>query len=264
MSKRKFAIIGDGFLAHTVTQAYADGKMPEYELTGILGMRDDMLDELSSRCNCPAFKTLPELIETKPEIICEMAAVEAVQQYAIDILSNGISLMALSIGAFADLDFFAKAKDIASANDCKIYFSSGTIGAFDMMQTITLIGGANASLELSRWAGSYSQTDVYKAAIEETGVADVLFDGNAKEAIKHLPKMINIGVATSLATTGPDETHIKIIGDPDMPHNDDNVNIHVHSDKVDMKLSVYSKNQILTGWSVVSFLNNLASPVYFY
>ena len=264
MNKIKFAIIGDGFLAHTVTQAYVDGKMPDYELTGILGMRDDMLAELQERCGCPVFKALPELLDTKPEIICEMASVEAVQQYALDILGQGISLMALSIGAFADLDFFAKAKEVAKANNCKIHFSSGTIGAFDAMQTINLIGGAEASLELRRWAGSYSATDVYKPEIEETGVADTLFDGNATEAIKHLPKMINIGVATSLATTGPDNTYIRIIGDPDMPHNDDNVKICVKSDKVDMEFKVYSKNQIMTGWSVVSFLNNLASPVNFY
>ena len=37
--------------------------------------------------------------------------------------------------------------------------------------------------------------------------------------------MINIGVATSLATIGPENTYIKITGDPDMPHNDDDVNI---------------------------------------
>ena len=264
MNKRKFAIIGDGFLAETVTQAYADGKMPNYELTCILGMRDDRLEELSARCNCKYTKTLDEMLATGPEIVCEMAALEAVQQYAIDVLSHGVNLMALSIGAFADLDFFAMAKETAEANNCKIYFSSGAIGGFDLMQTISLIGGAEATLTQRQWAGSYSKTDIYKPEILENGVADTLFDGTATEAIKHLPKMINIGVATSLATVGPDNTRIHIIGDPDIPHNDDNIHIDVHSDKVDMELKVYARNQVLTGWSVVSFLNNLESPVYFY
>ena len=172
--------------------------------------------------------------------------------------------MALSIGAFADAAFFAKAKETAAKNEVKIYFSSGTIGAFDAMQSITAIGGAEAELTLNRWAGSYKNTPVYKPEIEETGVKGTLFEGNAAEAIKLLPKMINIGVATTLATVGPEKTKIKITGEPNMPHNDDNVNIRVHSDQVDMEFKVYSKNQILTGWSVVSFLNNLAAPVYFY
>ena len=76
--------------------------------------------------------------------------------------------------------------------------------------------------------------------------------------------MINIGVTTSLATVGPENTYIKITGEPNIPHNDDNVNIRVHSEHVYMEFKIYSKNQILSSWSVVSFLNNLASPVYFY
>ncbi|MGN0658185.1 MAG: aspartate dehydrogenase domain-containing protein [Emergencia sp.] len=264
MTKKKFAIIGDGFLAANVTDAYASGKMPAYELTCILGMADEKLEALSAKCGCKAVKTLDELLATGPEIVAEMAAVEAVQQYCIDILENGISFMALSIGAFADPDFYEKTKEAAARNDVKIYFSSGTIGAFDAMQSISLIGGAEAELTLNRWAGSYKNTPVYKPEIEQTGVKGTLFEGTAAEAIKLLPKMINIGVATSLATVGPENTRITITGEPDMPHNDDNVYIRVHSDQVDMEFKIYSRNQILTGWSVVSFLNNLASPVYFY
>lgn len=264
MMKKKFAIIGDGFLAANVADAYANGKMPDYELTCILGQMDERLDELSTKCNCKSVKTLDALLATQPEIVAEMAAVEAVQEYCIDVLKNKISFMALSIGAFADSDFYQKAKEVASENNVKIYFSSGTIGAFDAMQSINLIGGAKAELTLNRWAGSYKDTPVYKPEIEATGVKGTLFEGTAAEAIKLLPKMINIGVATSLATVGPENTHIKITGEPNMPHNDDNVNIRVHSEHVDMEFKIYSKNQILTSWSVVSFLNNLASPVYFY
>ncbi|MFR1724674.1 aspartate dehydrogenase domain-containing protein [Emergencia timonensis] len=264
MIKKKFAIIGDGFLAANVADAYAHGKMPNYELTCILGRIDERLDELSTKCNCKAVKTLDALLATEPEIVAEMAAVEAVQEYCIDVLKSGVSFMALSIGAFADSHFYETAKEAASENNVKIYFSSGTIGAFDAMQSITLIGGAKAELTLNRWAGSYKDTPVYKPEIEATGVKDTLFEGTAAEAIQLLPRMINIGVATSLATVGPENTYIKITGDPDMPHNDDDVNIRVHSEHIDMKFKIYSKNQILTGWSVVSFLNNLASPVYFY
>lgn len=264
MMKKKFAIIGDGFLANNVVNAYADGKMPNYELVCILGRTDEKLMPLCEKGRCKPVKTLGALLAERPEIAAEMASVEAVQEYCLDILNQGISFMALSIGAFADLNFYERAKETAAANNVKLYFSSGTIGAFDAMQTITLIGGAEASLTLNRWAGSYKNTPVYKPEIEESGVKGTLFEGNAADAIKLLPRMINIGVATSLATVGPENTHIKITGEPNMPHNDDNVNIHVHSDYVDMEFKVYSKNQILTGWSVVSFLNNLASPVYFY
>ncbi len=98
------------------------------------------------------------------------------------------------------------------------------------MQSISLIGGTKSELTLNRWAGSYKDTPVYKPEIEATGVKGTLFEGTAAEAIKLLPKMINIGVSTSLATVGPENTYIKITGEPNIPHNDDNVNIRVYSE----------------------------------
>lgn len=262
--KKKFAIIGDGFLASNVAEAYAGGKMPDYRLTCILGRHDEKLDELSAKCGCKAVKTLDELLAGEPEIAAEMASVEAARDYCLDLLRRGISFMPLSIGAFADPRFYEEAKKTASENNAKIYFPSGAIGAFDAMQTIALIGGAKAELTLNRWAGFYKGTPVYTPEIESSGVKGTLFEGTAAEAIRLLPKMINIGVATSLATVGTENTYIRITADPDMPHNNDSVNIRVRSEHVDMEFKVHSQNQVLTGWSVVSFLNSLASPVSFY
>lgn len=75
--------------------------------------------------------------------------------------------------------------------------------------------------------------------------------------------MVNISIATSLATIGTENTKLKVYEDLNMP-NDDDVHIKVASDKVSAKLKIYSKASILTGWSVGSFLKNLVSPVYFY
>lgn len=114
------------------------------------------------------------------------------------------------------------------------------------MQSISLIGGTKSELTLNRWAGSYKDTPVYKPEIEATGVKGTLFEGTAAEAIKLLPKMINIGVSISLATVGHENTYIKITGEPNIPHNGDNVNIRVYSEHVYMEFKIYSKNQILT------------------
>ena len=264
MNKKNFAIIGDGFLATTVINAYSDGKIPNYNLTCILGKHDEKLSMLSKKADCKAVKTLDELLETRPEIVAEMASVGAVQQFCLEILNRGIDFMPLSIGAFADSVFYENAIQTASTNNAKLYFASGTIGAFDAMQTAALIGGAKAELTLNKWPGAYKNTPIYQPQADTIGVKSTLFEGNAAEAIKLLPHMINIGVATSLATVGPENTHIKITGDPTMPHADDQVSIHVYSDQVDLEFNVYSKEQIMTGWSVVSFLNALASPVNFY
>lgn len=131
------------------------------------------------------------------------------------------------------------------------------------MQTIALIGGAEAELTLTREASTYRDTPVFSQAVLDSGERGLLFEGTAAEAIPLLPRMINIGVAKSLATIGPDKTRIRIYCDPKMP-NDDDVYIKVASEQTSAEMKIYSKSSILVGGSVVSLLNNLVSPVYFY
>lgn len=54
---------------------------------------DERVDEFLAKCSYKTVKTLDELLDTKPEIIAEMNAVEAVQEYCIDVLKNKISFM---------------------------------------------------------------------------------------------------------------------------------------------------------------------------
>lgn len=263
MNKKKFAIIGDGGLATVIVEAYCQGKMPAYVLVGMYGMNRENLKKLSEQAGCEVAENLEELLALNPSIVVEVAAVEAAKAYALPILERGIDFLPLSIGAFADEAFFEKAKETAAASGGRLYFSSGAIGGFDIMQTIALMGGAKAELTQIREASTYRGTGVFSEEPLQTGKRTLLFEGSAREAIALLPKHINIGVATSLATAGPDATNIKIYGDPNMP-DDDDLRIKVSNDRASVEINIYAKNSCITPWSVVSFLNNLASPVYFY
>ncbi len=263
MDKKKFALIGDGGIASVIVDAYCQGKMPAYELVCICGMNQEKLSELSEKADCKIAKDIEELISYKPSIVAEAAAIGAAKAYALPVLKSGIDFLPLSIGAFADSEFFEEAKKTAAEAGARLYFSSGAIGGFDIMQTIALMGDAQAELVQIREASTYRGTGVFSEEPLQTGKKTLLFEGSATEAIKLLPKHINIGVATSLATVGPDSTNIKIYGDPNMP-NDDDLRIKVFNDRASVEVNVYAKNSCITPWSVVSFLNNLASSVYFY
>ena len=92
-------------------------------------------------------QTVDELLETKPDIVVEVASIEAVQNTLIKVLKHGIPFVALSIGAFVDAAFYEKAKQTARDHNTRIYFSSGAIGGFDVMRTIAFdrrsTGGAD-------------------------------------------------------------------------------------------------------------------------
>ena len=85
------------------------------------------------------------LLALEPEYIVETASVEAVRAMAVPVLKNGVNLVIISIGAFADLDFYEQVKAAAVEGGAKVHLASGAIGGFDVLQTVTLMA------ELRSW-----------------------------------------------------------------------------------------------------------------
>ena len=89
-----------------------------------------------------------------------------------------------------------------------------------------------------------------------------VFTGNAKEAIATFPRRVNVAVATSLATTGPEITGVTMHSVPHWQGDDHRITAEI--DGVRAVVDIYSRTSAIAGWSVVSLLRNLASPVCFY
>ena len=87
------------------------------------------------------------------------------------------------------------------------------------------------------------------------------FEGSAKEAIALLPRRVNVAVATSLATNGPEHTGVKIESTPDFIG--DTHTIRVEGEEIKAEIAIYSRTSAIAGYSVVALLNNIASPIQF-
>ena len=92
---------------------------------------------------------------------------------------------------------------------------------------------------------------------EETEV----FSGCAKEAIGLFPTKVNVAVAASLATAGPEHTDVSITSVPGFVGDDHRIT--AQTDGVTAVVDVYSSTSAIAGWSVVALLQNLVSPVMF-
>ena len=88
-----------------------------------------------------------------------------------------------------------------------------------------------------------------------------VFSGSAKEAIALFPTKVNVAVATSLATTGPENTGVTIRSVPGFKGDDHR--IEVIGEEVHAIVDIYSKTSAIAGWSVVALLRNLVSPIVF-
>ena len=80
-TKKKLAVLGNGFLAGIIVETYNKGLLEEYELTGILGRTKEKTEALAEKGGCRPCSTLEELLEDKPDYVAEAASVKAVQDY---------------------------------------------------------------------------------------------------------------------------------------------------------------------------------------
>lgn len=120
MGKLKLALIGCGYLNETVANAWKDGYLPEYELIGVQEKDFDCAKAFAERHGCKACTEIDELLEMKPDFTAEAASVKAVRDYSEAILSGGSNLVVLSIGAFADPEFYERIKTTAIQNKGRV------------------------------------------------------------------------------------------------------------------------------------------------
>lgn len=260
--KTKFGIVGCGFLGNIVADAWKNGLLPDYELVGVTSRTRASAEKTAETVGCAVCDDADALLALEPEYIVETASVEAVP-----VLKKGVNLVIISIGAFADLAFYEQVKAAAAEGDAKVHLASGAIGGFDVLQTVTLMAQARqlaetAGIETHTGARGFRNTPVWEEHLLTDTEKTTVFTGNAKQAIATFPRRVNVAVATSLATTGPEITGVTMHSVPGWVGDDHRITAEIEGVKA--VVDICSSTSAIAGWSVVSLLRNLASPVCFY
>ncbi|MDR0924351.1 MAG: Gfo/Idh/MocA family oxidoreductase, partial [Hungatella sp.] len=162
MNKLRLGIIGNGYLGGIIAGAWRDGLLPEYELVGIVGRTKEKTDALAKEVCCSTCSGIDELLELKPDYIAEAASGASVKEMAEKILSNGCNLIVLSIGAFADKEFYEKVKATAVKHNTRVHIASGAVGGFDVLRTVSLMGEATAGIETRKGPESLRNTPLFE------------------------------------------------------------------------------------------------------
>lgn len=259
--KKRLAIAGCGFLGNIVMDAWRDGLLPEYEIAGVLGRDPGKAQAMADKAGCPVCQTIQELLDTKPDYVAEMASVQLVKDIAEPVLTSGADLVVLSIGAFADEEFYGHIRSVARENGTRVHIASGAIGGFDVLRTVSLMGQVNTEMVTHKGPRSLANTPVFREELMEDKEETEVFSGNTKEAIRLLPTKVNVSVAASLATAGTEKTKFHIVSVPGMVGDDHKITAEI--DGVKAVVDVYSSTSAIAGWSVVALLRNLVSPIVF-
>ena len=265
--KTKFGIVGCGFLGNIVANAWKNGLLADYELVGVTSRTPESAQKTAQAVGCAACADVEALLALEPEYIVETASVEAARAMAIPVLKRGVNLVVISIGAFADLAFYEQVRQAAREGGAKVHLASGAIGGFDVLQTVSLMAQAQnlpetAGIETHTGARGFRNTPVWAEHLLTDTEKTTVFTGNAKEAIATFPRRVNVAVATSLATTGPEITGVTMHSVPNWVGDDHRITTEI--DGVKAVVDICSSTSAIAGWSVVALLRNLASPVVFY
>lgn len=268
MKKYRLGLIGSGSLGSIIANSISKDLKDDYELIGIQSSKVENAEKLASKVNSKAYSNLDEMIDDKPDYIIEAASLNVVKDYAVKILDNGINLIVLSVGAFADNVFYNEVEKVAKKRNCRVHLASGAVGGFDVLNSAVLMGDSSVEIITEKSPSSLNGAPFLDGReLSEESVEEV-FVGTAKEAIDAFPKNINVAVATGIATVGAANANVVIRSVPEMLSNSHN--IILEGDQVKISVRIEStpspdnpKSSSLAAWSVISILKRLISPITF-
>ncbi|MDD4514348.1 aspartate dehydrogenase domain-containing protein [Massilibacteroides sp.] len=261
---KTLVIVGCGRLGGIVADAIVKGLLPEYNLVGVYSRSVDKAERMASLMKqygrkCRVTYSIEELFALKPDYLLEAASPAAMRELALPALRNGTSIVTLSIGAFADDDFYHEVADTAKANGARVYIASGATGGFDVLRTAYLMGNAQANFFNEKGPNGLRGTSVYSDSLHTE--QKIVFKGNAEEAIAMFPTRVNVTVAASRASVGPKNMQVTMQSTPDFVG--DTQRVEIKNNQVHAVVDVYSATPDIAGWSVVNTLINIVSPIVF-
>lgn len=268
MKKYKLAIIGSGALGSTIGEYVYENISKDYEIIGILDRNSENALRLSKKLNAKRYRNLKEVIDDSPDYIIEAAAPAVVKEMAVEILENKINLIPLSVGAFADKEFYERTEKTALENNSKVHIPSGAVGGFDVLSAAMLMGESQVSIDTEKAPESLDGAPYLKGRKLSQEEVEQVFRGYAKEAIQEFPKNVNVAVATAIATTGVDNTKVSIDSIPGKKGNKHKIKLK--GENINIEIAIEStpspdnpKSSTLAAYSVIALLKRLVNPITF-
>ena len=247
-------IIGCGAIGTDVAKA-AD-KMVEIEKIYLLDIDKKAEMKLCKNIKKGTIKSVEDFLP-KVDVVFEAASQKAVNEYAEVVLNLGKDLVLMSVGSLFDDEFKEKLEKIAREKKCKIYLPSGAVCGID--------GILSASIDVIDEV-TLVTTKPPKALGKNFDKRTVVFNGNARDAVKEFPMNINVAASLSLAGVGFDNTHVEIVADPVATRNSHKILAHgkfgrLRAEVENMPNPNSPKSSYMASLSAIATLKRIVNPI---
>ena len=202
----KVGIIGCGAIANIITSSI----VPEdngIELAYFFDKDIERAENLASLAGGVAALDFDEMLGNV-DMVLECASPDSVKYFAPKVLTEGLDMIIMSVGAFMDMNFYSEIEKIAKENNANIHLPSGAIVGLDGIKAVAKFGLKEVNLVTRK-----SPKSLGKKIDKE----EILFEGKASEAVKEFP--LNINVAATISMACQRDIDVKIIVDPNVDRN---------------------------------------------
>jgi len=157
--------------------------------------------------------TLQQVLAVGPRIVVEVASASLLRAVAVPVLSAGVDLIPLSLGAFCDEAFLAAAT--AAAGPGRLVILPGTMGSLDLLGAARESGLTAVKYVSTRPPRGLARTLLTdRFDLDAMTQATLVWSGSARDAGRDFPDNCNLTVGIALAGMGLDATWVEMVADP--------------------------------------------------
>lgn len=265
---KKVALIGCGNLGSIIAREIQLQLCNAYEIIGLYDRDLQMAEKLANQTDCPACNSLEQLLIQEADYVIEATTPDVLKKIAPLVLESGSDMIVLSVGAFADETFARMIQEKAAELNRKIYIASGAIGGFDIMQAAMAQGTVEASIYNIKSPEALEGAPYLEGKPLSQTETEIIFTGNAIEAIKAFPKNVNVAVALAIATVGADQTKVIMQSEPEKKLNTHRIDLKGDFGYAQIEITSTPspenmRSSAIAAYSVVAKLKNLSSNIVF-
>lgn len=266
----RIAFLGGGSIARLALETIFQGRLEGFAPVAILGRSAvSPARDLATRFGVSYVLDRAALIAAKPDVLVEAASHEAVREHAAAVLEAGISMIVMSGGVLADDALREQLEQIAQVKAVTFCVPSGGIGGLDALKAVVAAGCESVEITVSKppdaWRG-VPFVEKLGVRMEQLVGPRILFEGTAREGVRHFPQNVNIAAVLSMAGVGFDRTRLKVVAEPGLERNTHTILVNGTTGTITLKFESVpfpenAKTSMLACYSALAALRAFRAPV---
>jgi len=261
----RVAIIGCGAIGSVLVEAICRGSV-KAELVALMDIYPEKCENLvKSLCrgvpNIAICRNLECLLNVKPQLVVEAASQQAVKEYVPRVLSHGVSVVVLSVGALLDKNILNAVKEASRASKARVYVPSGAIAGLDAVKALANAGIDRVVLRTYKNVRTFDPETLRRLGFDKVMERTKIFEGRGDVAVRLFPA--NINVVAALALAAGQIPWVEVYADPKLERNIHEIVVEGKASTISIRVEnvphpLNPRTSYLAALSAVQLLKELA------